>query len=91
MSSLTLPYPPEPVPTESIDKLVAASVVFAEVCSATTASRLAPYLEQLVLPPGTVVMREGEVAREILERYQRLSRPFGTPVEIEGNAGIVRL
>ena len=40
---------------------------------------------------GRPLLAEGEVAREILERYQRLSRPFGTPVEIDGNAGIVRL
>ena len=40
------------------------------------------------LTPG---LAEGEVAQEILERYQRLSKPFGTRVEIEGNVGYVRL
>ena len=37
------------------------------------------------------MLAEGEVAQEILERYQRLSKPFGTQVEIEGDVGFVRL
>jgi hypothetical protein len=31
------------------------------------------------------------VAQEILERYQRLSKPFGTQVVIDQNVGIVRM
>ena len=37
------------------------------------------------------MLAEGEVAAEILERYQRLSKPFGVDVKIEGNVGYVRL
>ena len=31
------------------------------------------------------------IAQEILERYQRLSKPFGTQVVIDDNVGIVRM
>ena len=40
---------------------------------------------------GRPMLAEGEVAAEILERYQRLSKPFGVDVKIEGNVGYVRL
>jgi poly-gamma-glutamate synthesis protein (capsule biosynthesis protein) len=39
---------------------------------------------------GRPMLAEGDVAREILDRYQRLSKPFGTRVEISGNVGLVR-
>jgi poly-gamma-glutamate synthesis protein (capsule biosynthesis protein) len=31
-----------------------------------------------------------EVARTILERLQRLSRPFGTTIAIENGVGVIR-
>ena len=37
------------------------------------------------------MLAEGEVAAEILERYQHLSQPFGTQVQIEDGVGYVRL
>jgi len=40
---------------------------------------------------GRPMLAEGEVAREILERYQRLSKPFGTDVKIDGDVGLIRL
>ena len=40
---------------------------------------------------GRPVLATGAVAKEILERYQRLSKPFGTRVEIKGEMGVVRL
>ena len=40
---------------------------------------------------GRPVLAEGDVAQEILERYQRLSKPFGTRVKIKDDMGIVRL
>ena len=40
---------------------------------------------------GRPVLADGEVAQEILERYQRLSKPFGTRVDIADNVGIVRI
>jgi len=40
---------------------------------------------------GRPMLAEGEVAQEILDRYQRLSKPFGTHVQIDGNVGYVRL
>jgi poly-gamma-glutamate synthesis protein (capsule biosynthesis protein) len=40
---------------------------------------------------GRPMLAEGEVASEILERYQRLSKPFGTTVQIDGTIGYVRL
>ncbi len=40
---------------------------------------------------GRPMLAEGEVAQEILERYRRLSKPFGTQVQIEGGLGYVRL
>lgn len=39
---------------------------------------------------GRPLLAEGDVAREILERYQRLSEPFGTTVKIEDNVGYIR-
>ena len=40
---------------------------------------------------GRPMLAEGEVAQEILERYQRLSKALGTQVELANNVGIVRL
>ena len=40
---------------------------------------------------GRPMLAEGDVAREILDRYQRLSRPFGTRVQIKGNVGVISL
>ena len=40
---------------------------------------------------GRPVLADGDVAREILDRYQRLSKPFGTRVQITGNVGLIRL
>jgi poly-gamma-glutamate capsule biosynthesis protein CapA/YwtB (metallophosphatase superfamily) len=40
---------------------------------------------------GRPLLAEGDVAREILERYQRLSKPFGTRVQVQGNVGLIRL
>jgi poly-gamma-glutamate synthesis protein (capsule biosynthesis protein) len=40
---------------------------------------------------GRPMLAEGEVAQEILERYQRLSKALGTRVELAQNVGIVRL
>ena len=40
---------------------------------------------------GRPVLAEGDVAREILDRYQRLSKPFGTRVQIKGNVGVISL
>ena len=40
---------------------------------------------------GRPLLAEGEVAQEILERYQRLSKPFGTRVQIKGDVGVIRL
>jgi len=40
---------------------------------------------------GRPVLADGEVAQEILERYQRLSKSLGTRVELAQNVGIVRL
>ncbi len=36
------------------------------------------------------MLAEGDMAREILERYQRLSKPFGTDVKIDDNVGLIR-
>jgi hypothetical protein len=40
---------------------------------------------------GRPVLAEGEVAQEILERYQRLSKLLGTHVAIDGSVGLVRM
>jgi poly-gamma-glutamate synthesis protein (capsule biosynthesis protein) len=39
---------------------------------------------------GRPVLATGAGARETLERFQRLSAPFGTQVAIEGDTGVVR-
>ncbi len=46
------------------------------------------------LPPterGTPHLAKGAVARAIIERLARLSRPFGTTVLLEGEVGVIRL
>jgi poly-gamma-glutamate capsule biosynthesis protein CapA/YwtB (metallophosphatase superfamily) len=40
---------------------------------------------------GRPVLAAGTVAKEILDRYQRLSKPFDTRVDIRGEMGVVRL
>ncbi|MEE8442352.1 MAG: CapA family protein [Dehalococcoidia bacterium] len=40
---------------------------------------------------GRPMLAEGEVAQEILERFQRLSEPFGTRVRIEDGVGSLEL
>jgi poly-gamma-glutamate synthesis protein (capsule biosynthesis protein) len=40
---------------------------------------------------GRPVLADGEVAKEILDRYQRLSKTMGTRVQVKGNVGFVRL
>ena len=40
---------------------------------------------------GRPLLAEGEEAREVLSLFQRLSAPFGTNIEIEGDVGVVRL
>jgi poly-gamma-glutamate synthesis protein (capsule biosynthesis protein) len=40
---------------------------------------------------GRPMIAEGDVAKEILDRYQRLSKPLGTRVQIKGNVGLIRL
>ena len=37
------------------------------------------------------MMPTPEVAREILERVQRLSKPFGTNMTIENGVGVIRV
>ena len=39
---------------------------------------------------GRPQLADGEGARETLVRFQRLSEPFGTKIEIEGNLGTVK-
>ena len=39
---------------------------------------------------GRPLLAHGEVAREVLDLFRRLSRPFGTDVEIEGEVGVIR-
>ena len=36
-------------------------------------------------------MAEGKVAQDVLDRLCRLSRAFGTHVEIEDNRGVINL
>ena len=40
---------------------------------------------------GTPRLASPPVARRILERLQRISKPYGTSIEIEGDAGVIRL
>ena len=40
---------------------------------------------------GRPLLAHGEVAREVLDLFRRLSRPFGTDVEIEGEVGVIRV
>ncbi len=40
---------------------------------------------------GRPLLAEGEVSQEILERFQRLSVPFGTTIKIENGTGVVEL
>ncbi|MEE8442672.1 MAG: CapA family protein [Dehalococcoidia bacterium] len=40
---------------------------------------------------GRPLLAEGDVAQEILQRFQRLSEPFGTKITIEDGVGIVQV
>ena len=40
---------------------------------------------------GRPVLAQGQSARKILERVQRLSAAFGTKVEIDGDVGVIRI
>ena len=40
---------------------------------------------------GRPVLAQGQTARQILERIQRLSAPFGTKVEIKGDIGVIQV
>ncbi len=40
---------------------------------------------------GRPVMAQGTAAREILERFQRLSEPFQTKIDIQGEIGVIRV
>jgi len=40
---------------------------------------------------GRPLLAEGEVAQEVLERFQRLSEPFGTRIAIEDGVGLVQV
>ena len=35
-------------------------------------------------------MAEGEVAQAVLDNFKQLSSPFGTQIEIQDNAGVIR-
>jgi poly-gamma-glutamate synthesis protein (capsule biosynthesis protein) len=39
---------------------------------------------------GRPVLAQDEVAQEVLERFQRLSAPFGTTVDLEDGVGVIR-
>ena len=39
---------------------------------------------------GRPLLAHGEVAREVLDLFRRLSQPFGTDVEIKGEVGLIR-
>ena len=39
---------------------------------------------------GRPVMAEGEVAQAVLDNFKQLSSPFGTQIEIQDNAGVIR-
>lgn len=40
---------------------------------------------------GRPILSEGNEARETLERFQRLSKPFQTEIEVDGEVGVVRV
>ena len=40
---------------------------------------------------GRPLLAEGEVADEVLRRFQKLSKPFGADVEIDGGLGVVKV
>ena len=40
---------------------------------------------------GRPMLADGPVAREILERYQTFSQPFGTKIDIEGDVGVIKI
>ncbi|MGH7846882.1 MAG: CapA family protein [Candidatus Binatia bacterium] len=40
---------------------------------------------------GRPILAEGNTAREVLERFQRLSQPFQTKIEIHRDEGVIRL
>lgn len=71
---------------------------FAAVCefsgNALSAVRLVPLDLGYGRPRaqrGRPILARGEVAQRILRRIERLSQPFGTKIEIEGDCGVLRL
>ncbi len=40
---------------------------------------------------GRPVLAEGEVTERVLERFERLSQPFGTEIKIENNVGLIQV
>ena len=40
---------------------------------------------------GRPVLASGQVAKQVLERFQSLSEPFGTKITIDGDKGIINL
>ena len=40
---------------------------------------------------GTPRLAAPALARSILERLQRISKPYGTTIEIEGGVGVIRI
>jgi poly-gamma-glutamate synthesis protein (capsule biosynthesis protein) len=39
---------------------------------------------------GRPMLAEGDLARKVLQRFKRLSEPFGTTIELEGDVGVIR-
>jgi hypothetical protein len=40
---------------------------------------------------GRPVLAEGAVAEEIIDRFQRFSKPFGTDIHADGERAIIKL
>ena len=40
---------------------------------------------------GRPILAQGQAAREVLERFQRLSQPFGTKIDVQGDTGVVQV
>jgi len=56
--------------------------------------RLHPIEFGIGLPRGQAgrpVLAEGKAAAEVIERFARLSKAFGTAVSVEGETGVIRV
>lgn len=62
--SATIPYPPEPLAPEAADKLAAESTLLRHI-GPNARKRLMPYLERVVFPPESVVVRECDEGRDM--------------------------